>query len=421
MKKNDPYAALRYPAFRIFISTQFVFTIAILIQEISISYYLYLLTGDPLALGMVGIFEAIPYLILVLFGGYLADRYNKVWITRACFSLILLVSVFLVWATFDNGNSGMNKAHQPNAIYIAALLLGIARGLYNPSWNSLKPFLVKPEHYANSSTWSTQFWQSGVIIGPAIAGLLYAAIGLTHTLYLVLVLLLIALTLTFGIKSPSLGKISTEKPLKSVKNGLKYVYQSKVMFYAMILDMVSVLFGGVIAILPVFAEDILHVGAGGLGIMRSAPAVGAVLTILFTAYRTPVKRAWRNMLIAIAGFGLATLLFASSSNFYLSLFALFLTGAFDSISVVIRSTILQTLPAEHMRGRVSSVNGIFVKMSNELGGFESGLAAKLMGTVPSVFLGGSLTLLIAGLVYLKTKDLMPFNLLKYQSENQQDT
>jgi MFS family permease len=192
---------------------------------------------------------------------------------------------------------------------------------------------------------------------------------------------------------------------QSIKEGIKFVYEKKILFYATSLDLAAVLFGGVIAILPVFAEDILKVGAEGLGIMRAAPSVGAVLTIFATAYYTPTRNAWRNMLIAVAGFGLATLVFAVSTNFWLSVLMLFLTGAFDAISVVIRQTILQVVPPDHMRGRVISVNSVFISSSNEIGAFESGLAAKLMGTVPSVLLGGGLTMVIVTWVWLRSKEL----------------
>jgi predicted MFS family arabinose efflux permease len=200
--------------------------------------------------------------------------------------------------------------------------------------------------------------------------------------------------------------------IKSLAEGFRFVYKNKILYYAVLLDMLSVLFGGVVAILPVFAKDILEVGAEGLGILRAAPGLGAVITMLFLAYLDPTRNAWRNMLLAVAGFGVATLFFALSVNFYLSIFALFLTGAFDSVSVVIRSTILQTLPPDHMRGRVTSVNGIFVSTSNELGAFESGVAARLLGTVASVVAGGIMTLGVVSYISLKSKNLFDVKLVK---------
>ena len=198
---------------------------------------------------------------------------------------------------------------------------------------------------------------------------------------------------------------------QSIKEGIKFVYEQKILLYSISLDLAAVLFGGVIAILPVFAEDILKVGAEGLGILRAAPSVGAVLTIFMTAYFPPARHAWRNMLIAVAGFGVATLIFAVSTHFWLSVVMLFFTGAFDAISVVIRQTILQVVPPDHMRGRVISVNSVFVSSSNEIGAFESGVLAKLLGTVPSVLLGGSLTMVIVIWVWLKSKDLFSVKLM----------
>jgi len=271
----------------------------------------------------------------------------------------------------------------------------------------MKAFLTPREVYSNAATWSSTFWQVGAIAGPGIAGFLYAYFGLINTLWVVVALFVIGQVLLAMISKKPIPE--TTGPAvdvwQSIKEGIKFVYEKKILFYATSLDLAAVLFGGVIAILPVFAEDILKVGAEGLGIMRAAPSVGAVLTIFATAYFAPTRNAWRNMLIAVAGFGVATLVFAVSTNFWLSVAMLFLTGAFDAISVVIRQTILQVVPPDHMRGRVISVNSVFISSSNEIGAFESGLAAKLMGTVPSVLLGGGLTMVIVTWVWLRSKEL----------------
>ncbi len=400
---KDPYAALRFPEFRYFISAQFLFTVAILIQEVVISFYLYEITHDPLSLGLIGLFEAIPYISLALFGGYFADKFDKKKIIQVSYGIIIFCSILLLWVTFPKDNApGMLKF----IIYFTVFVLGLARGFYGPAWSSLKPFLVPAEHYPNSASWSSQFWQTGMILGPASAGFLYSWLGLSQTLFLVIILLVIAFILVNFIKSkPSQKSHLSQNIFQSLKEGIDFVRKNRILFYAILLDMFSVLFGGVVAILPVYAKDVLQVGAEGLGILRAAPGIGAVLTMLGTAYFPPTKKAWRNMLIAVTGFGVATLVFALSTNFWLSCAALFLTGSFDSISVIIRQTILQVLPPDHMRGRVSSVNGIFVSCSNELGAFESGVAAKILGPVNSVLFGGVMTLVIASILFSRSKEL----------------
>lgn len=408
---KDPYAALRFPEFRYFISAQFLFTVAILIQEVVISFYLYEITHDPLSLGLIGLFEAIPYISLALFGGYFADKFDKKKIIQASYGIITFCSVLLLWVTFPDESRQVDTGMLKFIIYFTVFVLGLARGFYGPAWSSLKPFLVPAEHYPNSASWSSQFWQTGMILGPASAGFLYSWLGLSQTLFLVILLLVIAFILVNFIKSkPSQESHLSQNIFQSLKEGIDFVRKNRILFYAILLDMFSVLFGGVVAILPVYAKDVLEVGAEGLGILRAAPGIGAVLTMLGTAYFPPTKKAWRNMLIAVTGFGVATLVFALSTNFWLSCLALFLTGSFDSISVIIRQTILQVLPPDHMRGRVNSVNGIFVSCSNELGAFESGVAAKILGPVNSVLFGGIMTLIIASILFSRSKELFDVKL-----------
>ena len=415
MLKKDPYAALRFPEFRYFITVQFLFTIAILMQEVAIGYQIYHITHDPISLGYIGLAEAIPYISLALFGGYFADKKDRKTIIIICYGGILLCSLALITVTHPNAGQYLAQNQQLLVVYFILFCIGVARGFYGPSWSSLKPFLVPAQHYANSSSWSSQFWQTGMILGPIAGGFLYAYIGLTNTLIVAFLLFLLASLLFLNIKrKPIVSKNLNQGVFESLKEGIDFVWKNKMIFYAILLDMISVLFGGVMAILPIFAEDILHVGAEGFGIMRAAPGVGAVLTMFATAYFPPTNQPWRNMLIAVAGFGFATLAFATSTSFIFSLLMLFLTGAFDSVSVIIRQTILQTIPPDNMRGRVNSVSGIFVSCSNELGAFESGVAAKFMGTVPSVLFGGIMTLLTVTWLYLQSGDLFS---MKIQQKN----
>jgi len=404
---TDPYAALRYPEFVNLITANSLITAAIMIQEVVIGYELYKLTHDPLSLGFIGLAEALPYISIALFGGHYADRKDKKTMMQISQSVIVCCSLGLIWVMYPEHRSQFSMTSLLLTVYGILAAIGFAKGFYSPASSSMKAFLTPREVYSNAATWSSTFWQVGAIAGPGIAGFLYAYFGLINTLWVVVALFVIGQVLLAMISKKPIPE--TTGPAvdvwQSIKEGIKFVYEKKILFYATSLDLAAVLFGGVIAILPVFAEDILKVGAEGLGIMRAAPSVGAVLTIFATAYFAPTRNAWRNMLIAVAGFGVATLVFAVSTNFWLSVAMLFLTGAFDAISVVIRQTILQVVPPDHMRGRVISVNSVFISSSNEIGAFESGLAAKLMGTVPSVLLGGGLTMVIVTWVWLRSKEL----------------
>ncbi|MCP1381801.1 MFS transporter [Runella salmonicolor] len=409
---NDPYAALRYPEFVRLISANSMITAAVMIQEVVIGYELYKLTHDPLSLGFIGLAEALPYISIALFGGHYADRKDKRTIMQISQSVILCCSLALIWVMYPAHRAEYSTTSLLLTVYGILAAIGFAKGFYSPASSSMKAFLTPREVYSNAATWSSTFWQTGAIAGPGIAGFLYAYIGLTNTLWVVVALFIVSQILLALIKKKPIPEVAGPEVnvWQSIKEGIKFVYEKKILFYATSLDLAAVLFGGVIAILPVFAEDILKVGAEGLGIMRAAPSVGAVLTIFATAYYTPTRNAWRNMLIAVAGFGVATLVFAISTNFWLSVFMLFLTGAFDAISVVIRQTILQVVPPDHMRGRVLSVNSVFISSSNEIGAFESGVAAKVFGTVPSVLIGGGLTMVIVTWVWLRSKELFGIKL-----------
>lgn len=411
-KPYDPYAALRYPEFRNLIVGTFLTSAALLIQEVVLGYELYRMTHDPLVLGFLGLAEAIPFIGLALFGGYLADRRDKRTLMQQSLLVVIAGSAILVWATLPSTRAQLSQTTMLLIIYGVIALLGLARGIYSPAGSSLKPFLVPREIYGNSSTWSSTFWQAGAIVGPASAGFLYAGFGFTGTLITVIVMLLLNYVLISGIaKRPVPEAPPHESIWTSLREGLDYVFNQKIILYAISLDMFSVLFGGVVAILPIFAEDILHVGAQGLGIMRAAPAVGAMLTVIYCTYNPPLHQAWRNLLLAVLGFGVATLVFALSKNIWLSAAALFLTGACDSISVVIRQTIMQVMPPDHLRGRVVAVNSIFISSSNELGAFESGTAARFMGAVPSVIFGGVATLATVGYIWRRSKDLFAVRLI----------
>ena len=402
---QDAFAALRYRDFSIVTLNQFCLTLAILIQEIIVAYSLYKITKDPLTLGLIGLAEAIPFIALSLWGGYFADRFNKQTIMKICLFFAIPLPLVL-WGLFHAyGLKHIELSTLSWGVYAVIFGLGTIRGFYNPSATSLKPFLIPREIYANGATWTTIGWQSGVIIGPMLGGFMLAFLGRETSLISVAVLLSLCFLLVNLLSKRTFPKIETERVLQSLGEGFRFIAKTKIVLWAISLDLVSVLFGGVIALLPIFAEDILKIGPEGLGYLRAAPSIGALITMIALTRFPPTRHAWRNMLLAVAGFGLFTLLFAYSNYLWLSLFALAMTGACDSISVVIRQTILQIYPPENMRGRVAAVNGMFVSSSNELGAFESGLAAKYLGPVIATVFGGSMTLLVIALSWAKTKDL----------------
>ncbi|WP_174493704.1 MFS transporter [Acinetobacter sp. Marseille-Q1623] len=402
---QDAFAALRYRDFSIVTINQFCLTLAILIQEIIVAYSLYQITKDPLTLGLIGLAEAIPFIALSLWGGYFADKFNKQIIMKICLFFAFPLPLVLWWLfhSYDHGHIGIQTLSW--GIYAVIFGLGTIRGFYNPSATSLKPFLIPRELYANGATWTTIGWQSGVIIGPMLGGFMLAWLGRETSLLSVAVLLFICFFLISLLKKRIFPTMEKDNLWDSLSEGFRFIWKTKIVLWAISLDLVSVLFGGVIALLPIFAEDILKVGPEGLGYLRAAPSIGALITMIALTKFPPTHHAWRNMLLAVAGFGVFTIIFAFSDTLWLSLIALAMTGACDSISVVVRQTILQVYPPENMRGRVAAVNGMFVSSSNELGAFESGLAAKYMGTIAATVFGGCMTMVVVAISWAKTQDL----------------
>ncbi|MGD0590435.1 MAG: MFS transporter [Bacteroidota bacterium] len=401
----DPYASFRYPEFRYLVTASFLLTMALMIQEVAIGYELYRITRDPLALGLIGLVEAIPFISFTLYGGHVADRSSKRKVLMWSVGGIALSSMMLQFFTRQQ-----DQIRQPVllvAIYGSIFVIGLCRAFLSPTATSLRGILVPPVLFENAATWGSSSWQVGAILGPAAAGFLYAWIGFANTLLIVTLLVISSFLLYFKIKDRPIAQIvQHDSVLASIKEGIRFVFNTKIVLYSISLDLFSILFGGVMAILPIYAQDILKVGAEGLGILRAAPSIGATLMLFLLSRFTPMEYAWRNLLIAVSGFGVCILIFAVSPWMLVSVAALFLSGAFDSISVVIRATILQVMTPDEMRARVMAVNGIFLASSNEVGAFESGTAAKLLGTVPSVLFGGTMTLLIVGWVYFRTGDLL---------------
>ncbi len=408
--KKDPYIALRFPEFRSFLVMRFFLTIGYQIQAVVIGWYIYSLTKDPLSLGLIGLCEAVPAIGIALYGGYVADKSNKKTLLKRVVAVILFASVILYVITLQSVTIYLGQSLLITIIYVMIFVIGLARGFYAPTAFSLMAMIIPRKHYANSATWNSSAWQTASIIGPAIGGLLYGFAGINHTFIFILICLTISFIGTFFFKDRPSTYVRTTSIYQSLSEGLKFVFKTKLLVGALSLDLFSVFFGGAVALIPVIATEVLHVGATGFGMLRAAPAIGAVLTMMLMTRFSPMGKPWRNLLYAVTGFGISIIGYGLSTNFYLTLFFLFLEGAFDSVSVIIRSTILQIVTPDEMRGRVSAVNSMFIGSSNEIGQFESGLTAKLMRTVPAIVFGGSMTLLVSAVTWFKTRKLVSMTL-----------
>ena len=396
MANKDPYAALRFREFNIFLLLRFVLVFAWSMQFIVIEWQVYTLTKDPLSLGIIGLMEIIPALSMALFAGHIVDQREKRNLFLCCIGLFSLISLGLFFLSEASIMASWGQKSILYSIYGFVFLGGLLRAFFGPTIFSLVSLIVPKKVYPNAATWNSSTWQMASILGPAVAGLTINWMGVHWSLCIVFVLVVISFLLGLLIsKKPVLNPKIGEPIIQSLKEGVRFVFKTKAILGALSLDMIAVLFGGAFALLPVFAQDILKVGPEGFGVLRAAPAVGAFLTMLTTAYIPISRRAGMKLLVAVFGFGISIIVFGLSSVFWISVVALFFSGITDGVSMVIRQTILQLKTPDHMRGRVSSVNSMFVGSSNELGAFESGLTAKLMGTVTAVVFGGTMTLITA--------------------------
>lgn len=400
---------LQYKEFKLFLTTRVFLTIALQIQAVIVGWHIYKITQDPFSLGLIGLAEAIPALSIALYAGHVADVSSKRKILLNSIWVLLFCSVGLTLTSSDLFVFGFSENWSVNAMYVFIFLSGFARGFYAPAGFSFIAQLVDKSQLVTASTLNSSAWQVAAIFGPALGGVLYAWIGITPTFLIVLICIVVAAGCVAYIKPKPIVSHNTGQSIgQRLSEGIKYVFNNKVILGAISLDLFAVLFGGAVALLPVFANEILAVGPQGLGIMRAAPSLGASITMLWLSFSTPIKKPGVVLLFCVAAFGASTIGFAISTSFYLSLLMLFLIGAFDSVSVVIRGNILQLQTPDEMRGRVSAVNTMFIGSSNEIGAFESGLAAKLMGTVPSVIFGGCVTLGVVAFTAIKAPMLKKF-------------
>lgn len=400
--KKDPFQSLRFTEFRNYIIARFFFILVLNMQATLISWKVYDITKDPFSIGLIGLVEFMPAFAMAFYSGHVIDRSDKR--NLLLYSILgnLLLTALLCVFTTDYAVSSFSQQWLLAVIYFVVFCIGILRSFSGPTSFALVSHLVPRELLANATIWHSGSWQVGAVTGPALAGLLYGSIGITYTFYLMLLLMLLAVTGVFFIKpKPFLGERRQEKIVESIRQGFRFVWRTKEVLGALSLDLFAVLFGGATALLPVFADRILLVGPEGLGMLRSAPALGSVVILILLTFRPLRRRQGKVMLLCVAGFGLCIITFGLSDIFWVSLLALFLSGVLDGVSVIVRSTILQLKTPDEMRGRVAALNSIFIMSSNELGSFESGLAARLLGTVPAVVFGGGMTLAVVVYTWVK--------------------
>jgi len=385
--RPDPYAALRFLDFRLLLAGRFITTFGNEMVSFAIAWELWLRTHSAFALGLVGLVQVIPVILLSLPAGHVADQYNRrliVLITQLSFGLCALGLAYL---SFTEGSLTL--------VYLCLFGMGVARSFNDPASSTLVPETVPQHLFSSATTWNSSTWHIASILGPAAAGLIVAFAGNVTIIYVFdaigAITFTILLSMIKGRQLPLAGKADT---WASLVEGFRFMRDTKVILAAITLDMFAVLFGGAVALLPIYATDILKVGPQGMGIMRAAPSIGALIMAFVLAHLPPMKNAGRTLLLAVTGFGLCTIIFGLSKWFWLSVLMLALLGSLDNISVVIRGTLLLTQTPNEMRGRISGVNSIFIGISNELGSFESGFAAALLGPVIAVVGGGIGTILV---------------------------
>jgi len=402
LPKHDPYSSLRNRSFLRILVSYGLITVAREGQMVIVGWQVYEATHDPLSLGMIGLAEALPFIAVALLAGHMADRASRKGIAITGTIGLLLSAVALLIFTLRPETLAHGRVWP---IYAVIFLSGIARSFTRPALTALSADVVPRENYANAVAWRTSTWHFAAILGPALGGLLYGFSGAAAGYATVCVLMAISVLGLMLVAVQSRVPEREEMTIgESLRVGLKFVWSQAVVLAAMSLDLFSVLFGGAVALLPIFAK-MLGVGPQGLGVLRAAPAVGAVLMGIFIAHLPPMRRAGRTLIISVAVFGLTIIAFALSRNFFLSVLILTLSGMADNVSVVIRGTLIQTMTPPNLLGRVSAVNQIFIGSSNEIGAFESGVAARLMGTVPSVIFGGLMTLLVVAITAWRAPQL----------------
>jgi MFS family permease len=407
---HDPYAALRHKNFVWLLVSYALSTVAREAQIVVVGWQVFALTRDPLSLGLIGLAEALPLIAMALYAGHVADRVSRRTVAIAGTFAVLLSAIALYLFTVTSF-----IAHgRVWPVYAVIFFSGIARSFTRPALTALSAELVPRELYTNAVTWRSSAWQAAAVGGPALGGLLYGFSGPALAYGVVAVLTAVSLIGVALIAHDARPEPSGSTVVESVKLGLRFLFRQPVLLPAMTLDLFSVLFGGATALLPIFAER-MHAGPQGLGLLRAAPAVGSIVVGLVVAHRAPMRRAGRALFACVGLFGLCMIAFALSRSFWLSFSILGLSGAADQVSVIIRGTLMTTLTPRELLGRVSAVNQIFIGSSNEIGAFESGVAARILGVVPSVIFGGVMTLVVITVVAMWSPPLREMRELQQEA------
>ncbi|MCX6289422.1 MAG: MFS transporter [Bacteroidetes bacterium] len=403
---NDPLGALRVTEFRNLMIGRFLFIMGLRMMGTLVGWWIYELTNAPFAIGLIGLAEVIPAVSLALYAGHVIDKSEKRKLLLRGVILYWCCALILLFLSMDIGALKLTSLQIAIGIYFIVFCTGIIRSFTGPSFGTIIGAVVPKNLLQNATTWSQGIWLSASVLGHSIVGFIIAGFGHTGSLIVVISLVGIGYGFISMIKSkPPHADVVDQKTLESVKEGLRFVFNSKEVFGALSLDLFAVLFGGAVAMIPVFAKDILKVGPIGFGWLNAASDIGAIIIILIITIFPANRGQGKKLLLAVAGFGLCIIVFALSKIFWLSFVMLLLSGILDGFSMIVRGTIVQLKTPDHMRGRVMSVNSMFINSSNELGQFESGVAAKAMGVIPSVIFGGAMTLLVVGVTWFKAPAL----------------
>jgi len=400
-------SAIKIIDFRCLLVARVLVSLAVQIQGITVGWQVYELTKSPLSLGLVGLAEVLPFIAVALYAGHVTDVVERRRISMGASLTLALAFALLAFAS----GAHLKQSNLLFSIYGLVALTGLARGFYGPSVFALLSQIVPRKLYGNASAWTTTMWQTSAVLGPVLGGFLYVKCGAATTYAFASFLLLAAVVCFQVIKSRTdLSGSPSGTVASSIMEGLRFVFSNQIMLGAMSLDLFGVLFGGAVALLPIFTDEVFHRGPEALGVLRAAPSVGAFLTAVVLT-RFPIRHnAGLTLMASVAAFGLCMIAFGLSTDFYLSLAFLAISGIFDGVSVYVRATVYQTFTPDEMKGRVAAVNGIFISSSNEIGEFESGVAAKLLGTVRSVIFGGMATVLVVFVTALKAPKLRRLHL-----------